>query len=126
MNFRKTVCFELPIFIFMLMLLCFPLLAEKEQAEKNFKEFELKVQELMEEGDIPGLVLVLVKEDGTQLIKGYGYSDEEQKKPVEPDTLFELASCSKAFTALAALKLERDGKVDLDIPVSNYLPWFKA
>lgn len=126
MNFRKTIRFELPIYFFVLMLLCFPLLAEKEQAKKNFKEFELRVKELMEEGDIPGLVLVLVKEDGTQLIKGYGYSDEELKKPVEQDTLFELASCSKAFTALAVLKLEQDGKISLDDPVSRYLPWFKA
>jgi cyclic peptide transporter len=110
----------------MLMLLCFPILAEIEQSGKNFKEFELKVQELMDDGDIPGLVLVLVNEDGSLFIKGYGYSDEERKKPVDEDTLFELASCSKAFTALAALKLEKDGKIDFDLPVSHYLPWFKA
>jgi len=46
--------------------------------------------------------------------------------PVTADTLFELGSCSKAFTALAVLKLKADGLLDLDRPVSHYLPWFFA
>lgn len=87
-------------------------------------KIEEKVENLMEVGKIPGLILVIVKGDEPVVIKGFGYADLEKEIPVTPDTLFELASCSKAFTGLAALQLEKEGLVDLDEAVSKYLPWF--
>jgi putative ATP-binding cassette transporter len=88
---------------------------------------EERVRQLMAEGDIPGLSLVIVRGDGQPVyMKGFGYADLHRKTPVTADTLFELASCSKAFTALAALKCEADGLLDLEAPVSRYLPWFYA
>ena len=87
-------------------------------------EIEQKVQFLMEKGDIPGLCLVIVRGEEPPYIKGFGYADVEDKVPVTPDTLFELASCSKAFTGLAVVQLEEAGLLRLDNPVSRYLPWF--
>ncbi|MCP5105577.1 MAG: cyclic peptide export ABC transporter, partial [bacterium] len=84
---------------------------------------EERVRELMEEWDIPGLSLAIVKGDRVYT-RGFGYADVESKTPVTADTLFELASTSKAFTALAVLQLEKEGLLDPDAPVSKYLPWF--
>ena len=104
----------------------FFLQADTGTAGSPLDELDQKIQELMEAGDIPGLTLVIVRGQGTPWIKGYGYADLETKTPVTPDTLFELGSTSKAFTALAALQLEREGLIRLDDPVSKYLPWFYA
>jgi putative ATP-binding cassette transporter len=90
-----------------------------------YEKVREKVLELLKTNDeIPGLSLIIVTANEPVYIKGFGYSDLERKEPVTADTLFELGSCSKAFTALAILKLEADGFLDLDKPVSDYLPWF--
>lgn len=89
-------------------------------------EIEKNLQDWMKAGDIPGLTLVIIGDELPDFVKGYGYADLESKKPVTPETLFELGSCSKAFTALAALHLEEKGLINLDSPVSDYLPWFYA
>ncbi len=98
---------------------------EAGKAEVNdYARIEAKVAELMETGDIPGLSLVIVRGDKPDYIKGFGYADAEKKIPVTPETLFELCSTSKAFTALAVMKCEADGLINLDASVSNYLPGF--
>ncbi|MCP5052568.1 MAG: beta-lactamase family protein, partial [bacterium] len=93
---------------------------------KEFSIDEIKetVQKLMKEGDIPGLSLVILRPDRPDFIEGFGYANLEKKTPVTLDTLFEIRSCSKSFTGLAALKLEAEGLLNLDNPVSKYLPWF--
>ena len=98
--------------------------ADDKPVNVNFADLEKKVQGFMENGKIPGLTLVIVRDGQPDIIKGYGYADVDKKTPVTPDTLFELCSTSKAFTALAALKCEADGLINLDSPVSTYLPWF--
>jgi len=97
--------------------------------KKLSKDFSIKkiretVQMLMEKGDIPGLTLVIVRPDRPDLVESFGYANVEKKINVTPDTRFELASCSKSFTALAALKLESEGLLNFNNPVSKYLPWF--
>jgi cyclic peptide transporter len=92
----------------------------------SFADIEKEVREMVEEGNIPGLSLVAIKGEKEIYMKSFGYSDVEKKTPVTADTLFQLGSCSKAFTALAALQLEEEGKLNPDDPVSRYLPWFSV
>ncbi|MEH7040806.1 peptide ABC transporter [Bacillus pseudomycoides] len=86
-----------------------------------------KIEEIVEKKikEVPGLGVVIVK--GNQVIykKGFGYADLESKKLVNSETLFELGSTSKAFTALGILDLEQKGILKLDDPVNKYLPWFQ-
>jgi putative ATP-binding cassette transporter len=84
-----------------------------------------KTREWMKLGKIPGLSLVMIKGDEFK-IENFGYADLEKKEVVTPETLFELGSCSKAFTALAALQLEEKGLIRLDDRVSDYFPGFFA
>jgi CubicO group peptidase (beta-lactamase class C family) len=84
------------------------------------------IRDMMKKGKIPGLSIVIIDGDNPPFIKNFGYAHLEKKIPVHSDTLFQLASCSKSFTALAALKLEEQGLIDLDSPAATYLPWFRS
>ncbi len=94
-------------------------------SQEKISQIESWVSENMKAGKIPGASIVIVDGDKTVYSKGFGYSDIRTKKSVTQDTLFELGSTSKAFTALGILKLEKEGRVNLNDPVNKYIPWFK-
>ena len=67
-----------------------------------------------------------VTKDGESLFEGYcGCADAESGRPVGPDTLYRTYSCTKVVTAAAFMLLLERGLVQLDDPVSEYLPEFK-
>lgn len=90
------------------------------------QDIEQYIEKYMEKGHIPGLSVVIVEGDKTVMSRGFGYSDAVAKRQVTPDTLFELGSTSKAFTALAILQLEDKGSLSLSDPVTRYIPWFEV
>jgi D-alanyl-D-alanine-carboxypeptidase/D-alanyl-D-alanine-endopeptidase len=71
---------------------------------------------------IPGLVYGIVANGRLVYVRGIGVQDLESNRPVTPDTLFRIASMTKAFTALTVLKLRDDGKLRLDAPAETYVP----
>lgn len=76
----------------------------------------------LDNGDIAGAVVVVVKDGQVLLQKGYGYSDIEKRTPVDPDgTLFRPGSVSKLFTWTAVMQLVEQGKLDLDADVNQYI-----
>jgi CubicO group peptidase (beta-lactamase class C family) len=71
---------------------------------------------------IVGAVVVVVKDDGILLARGYGYADVENKRPMTADaTLVRPGSISKLFTGIAVMQLVERGKLDLDRDVNDYL-----
>lgn len=89
---------------------------------KKFGLIDRYVDSVMRLWNIPGLALGIVCKDQLIYAKGYGYRDLENKLPVEPTTLFPIASNSKLFTATAAVMLAEEKKLSLDIPVKQYIP----
>ncbi len=71
---------------------------------------------------IPGVVYGVVADGKLVYVRGLGVQDLESKRRVTPETLFRIASMSKAFTALTVLKLRDDGKLQLDALAETYLP----
>jgi CubicO group peptidase (beta-lactamase class C family) len=71
---------------------------------------------------VPGLVYGIVADGQLVYVRGLGVQDLESKHPVTPDTLFRIASMTKAFTALTVLKLRDDGKLRLDALAETYVP----
>lgn len=66
---------------------------------------------------------VLIAEKGDIILKkGYGISNENTRKPINEKTIFELASCSKQFTAAAIVLLKREGKLNYNDKLSKYIP----
>jgi len=80
----------------------------------------------MQPANIPGLALALTGRDRLLHVSTYGLADLAARSPVEPGTLFEIGSISKSFTDIALLQLEEQGLVDLQAPVTRYLPWFEV
>lgn len=92
---------------------------DKEKVEKF-------IEKQMDKGKIPGMSIVIVEGDQTVYQKGFGYSDIESKSPVTSNTLFEIGSNSKAFTALGILNLQDSGLLHIDDKVTKYIPWLKV
>ncbi|MWC28633.1 cyclic peptide export ABC transporter [Paenibacillus sp. MMS18-CY102] len=90
---------------------------------ERLDEIDAYIRSEKKKADIPGLAVVIVEGDKTVLSQGYGWANREEKKPVTKQTLFEIGSTSKAYTALAVFRLETEGRLDLDAPVSHYVPW---
>ncbi len=76
----------------------------------------------LKSGDIPGAVVVVVKDGNVLVEKGYGLADVAARKPVDPKTtLFRPGSISKTFTWTSVMQLVEAGKVDLDADVNRYI-----
>src|SRR5262245_42960312 len=75
--------------------------------------------------DVPGLAVVVVRGDDTRVLKGYGTRALGKPEPVTPDTVFPLASCSKAFTTTLLAMLADDEVMAWDDPVRKHLPTFR-
>jgi CubicO group peptidase (beta-lactamase class C family) len=74
---------------------------------------------------IPGAAIAVVVDDRVVLLKGYGTKELGGSSPVTPDTLFQIASTSKAFTSTALAMLASDKKLAFDDPVRKHLPYFR-
>ena len=76
----------------------------------------------IENADIAGAVVAVVKDGKLVLARGYGYADVAKKEPVLPETtLFRPGSISKLFTWTAVMQQVEQGKLDLDRDVNDYL-----
>lgn len=79
------------------------------------------VQERMQSLNLPGYTIAIIKSGTVVFQKCYGYADLERQIPVTNDTVFGLASVTKAFTSHALLYLADKGLVGLDDPLDKYL-----
>ncbi|HKO62603.1 MAG TPA: serine hydrolase domain-containing protein [Pyrinomonadaceae bacterium] len=79
----------------------------------------------MQETGAPGLTLALASRDRMLRVSHYGFADLKAGQRVGPQTLFQIGSISKSFVGVALLQAAEEGKVDLNKPISSYLPWVK-
>ena len=87
-----------------------------------FAEVDRTMENYRLDAHIPGMVWGIVQDGRLVHVKGAGVQDLDTKRPVSVNTLFRIASMTKAFTALSILKLRDDGKLALDAPVETYVP----
>ncbi|MDQ2793567.1 MAG: beta-lactamase family protein, partial [Bacteroidota bacterium] len=83
------------------------------------------VARALKELNVPGIAVAVVKDGQMVLAKGYGVSSLATKAPMDANTLFGIASNSKAFTAAALGLLVDEGKLRWDDKVTDYIPEFK-
>lgn len=107
-------------------------LKEREQrAKKNKKTNEAlgkKLEAVMDAWKAKGFEgAVLVAKDGQPIFKkGYGMADREAKRPNAPDTLYDIGSVTKLFTAAGVLRLEQDGKLKLSDTLGKFFAFAPA
>lgn len=99
--------------------------ATSDAYAKALEAIEAKADARRKELGIPGMALVIVKDDQVIYAKGLGLKNVEKQEAVTPDTQFAIASATKAFTALSVLMAQDDGKLSLDDSPKKYLPYFK-
>lgn len=98
------------------------------KTNQQFDELRNALDTVIENSFLDELIagtVVLVSYDGQPIYQRIaGYANPDKKIPMEADSLFRLASISKAFTSLAAAALLQQGKLNLDDPVTKWLPEF--
>jgi CubicO group peptidase (beta-lactamase class C family) len=103
----------LPIFILML-LTCVKCIAQSDIAEA-------KIQKIMQENQVVGISVAVVKNNKIIYTHSFGWKDVETKQPLTDDCIFRIASISKSFSATAIMQLVEAGKVLLDDDVSKLI-----
>lgn len=88
----------------------------------ELQSFDDFMTQLMLKWQIPGAALAVVKDGRLVLAHGYGLADVDTGEPVQPDSLFRIASLSKQFTSAGVLSLVEQGELDLDTPAFSLLP----
>jgi len=95
----------------------------KDYAELAGK-LETLIQREMQQKQLPAFSIALV--DGNEIVwaQGFGYQDPEHKTPATAHTVYRVGSVSKLFTDIAIMQMTEAGKINLDAPISQYLPDF--
>ncbi|MCA1590068.1 MAG: serine hydrolase [Acidobacteria bacterium] len=103
-------------------LFAFAVKDNSQQPEKDFAAaYDAYIRKTMERiPAIPGIAVVVIKDDRPIFLRAYGMADREAGKKADTDTLFYTASSTKSFTAVAAALLDREGKIKLDDSVTKY------
>ncbi len=77
-------------------------------------------------GKIPGAVALIMKDGDVAYHKSFGLADIDSGSPMQPDSIFRIASMTKAITSVAAMMLYERGYFRLNDPIAKYLPEFAA
>jgi N-acyl-D-amino-acid deacylase len=89
-------------------------LPETGKPVPGLEPFDRMMRAFLKKQGIPGASLAVVKDGRLVYARGFGYADVERKQPVQPDSLFRIASISKPITAVAILRLVERKKLSLD------------
>lgn len=95
------------------------------QTDQKFEQIAALVTRKMAEYAVPGVAFGVVK-NGQVAVRALGVTNLDNPQPATPDTIFALASISKTVTATAMMRLVEQGKIDLNAPVTQYLPGFRV
>jgi serine beta-lactamase-like protein LACTB len=99
-------------------------LAQQLDIGSRIPLIEKMIAEEMEKNSIPGVAVAIAKDGKLIYSKGFGFADLENKVPFTAQTVSRIGSISKTFTALAAMQLVEQGKLNLDAEVQTYVPTF--
>ncbi len=88
-------------------------------------DFDAFVNTALNQWQVPGVAIGIVKDDAVVFAKGYGVKKMGERAPIDERTIFGIGSTTKAFTAAVVAALVGDGKLNWDDPVCNYLPGFR-
>jgi CubicO group peptidase (beta-lactamase class C family) len=111
--------------VLFLVLFVFPVFVLSQSLDEKLAEIDAYAQKVMTDWKQPGMALAIVKDDKVVFAKGYGTRELGKAAPVDADTVFAIASNSKAFTTAALAMLVDEKKIAWNDKVSNYLPDFQ-
>lgn len=95
------------------------------QTPQQLEHLDKAYQKALNEWHVPGMAVAIIKDDKIVFSKGYGYANIEKGTKVDANTLFAVASNSKAFTSTAIMQLVEQGKLNIHDKVINHIPYYK-
>lgn len=96
-----------------------------EPYAKAVEALAAAVEREVKDKNLPALSVALVDDQRVVWAKGFGHRDAAKTVPATAETVYRVGSVSKLFTDMAVMQLVEEGKLDLDAPVTDYLPDFK-
>ncbi|MGB5981979.1 MAG: serine hydrolase [Nonlabens sp.] len=110
-----------------ILLIPFVLFLSIATAQKaNFKKIDRYISKTQKAWDIPGLSVAIVKDGEIVFEKGYGVMEIGKRKAPDENTLYAIASNTKAFTSAIIAQLVEEGKLDWNDRIQEYLPYFEV
>ncbi len=88
------------------------------------RELEVLAEGVVTQSRIPGMAMAIVQDGKVVSLRGYGVVDSRDPQPVGTDTVFRVASLSKAFAGTLSAMLVSEGAMNWDAPIANQLPAF--
>jgi len=125
-RFSLRVRFAPSFLIVTLLILCSTVPSVLTAQTEPLPGLDAYVQAAIDQWNVPGLALAIVKDDKVVYERGYGVRDLETKEPVDRNTIFSIASTTKAMTVACLGMLVDEGKISWDDPVTKYLPSFQV
>lgn len=92
---------------------------------QSVEQFRTAAQEALEAFEVPGFSVGIIKDGKVVLAEGFGTRTAGKEETVDEHTLFAIASNTKAFVSTSIVKLHEEGKLDINKPVRDYLPYFQ-
>ncbi|GAB3217928.1 beta-lactamase family protein [Algoriphagus aestuariicola] len=94
-------------------------------SQERVARLDAMLEEAMQKDQVPGMVAMVVKDGKIVYHSAKGLADVESGKAMEKNSIFRIASQTKAITSTAVMILWEEGKIRLDEPISKYIPEFK-
>lgn len=91
---------------------------------QDIAAIERQAEQLVIRSRIPGLAMAIVDRGRVVSLRGYGVTDTRSRQPATADTVYRIASLSKAFAGTLSAQLVREGALSWDAPITNQLPTF--
>src|SRR5262245_56772089 len=99
-----------------------------QPSEDTYAEVKTELRQLIDSGmaqhQIRGLSIALVDDQEVVWAQGFGFADQEAQRPATEETVYEIGSISKVFTATALMQQVERGRVELDRPIQELMPDF--
>lgn len=126
MKKRVTLLKVVPVLVWLVLSAWLAMGGPSAHAQKSpLQGLDAYIEKAMQEWEVPGLAIGIVKDDEVVLAKGYGVREIGKGTLVDENTVFAIGSSSKAFTAASLAMLVDEGKVNWDDPVTKHLVGFQ-
>lgn len=113
------------IILFLLLITSQVMLSAQSDFEAIRTEFKERITKTMKKSKVMGASVAVVSSKGILWIDNFGYEDAESETLVTDETIFGIGSVTKVLTSAAVMQLVEEGKLDIDRPLSQYLPSFE-
>src|SRR5688572_12459929 len=92
----------------------------------RLKRINETMKRYIDDGKIAGVVTLVARDGRVAHLEAFGRTNLDKNVPMQKDSIFRIASMSKALTSVAVMMLEEEGKLLISDPVSRYIPAFKS